>query len=602
MSASRTLYILDSVAAARSLRARRMAGSEAVLLSLHCSVVDFLAARGVSCRDFSEFISADEVRAAIRDASTEIDAVLARLDGTLGARMCAVAGMPRMALFHSLFKYLGQYHLAGLSCFERVLGSRLAQGDVCTVHFLHALGTSTDPVFSFAATAERVCKQHGVGYAEDWVDRGMLSGVTAGVQRLYLLALRALRAPNRVLGKLTRGLSRWRAAQSGGASPAVVLLAPSDHSFFEAALSGCGLRVICLPENGIARRSGVAEQAARTIQEQMTTVAAEWLQMQPADARGLAGRLVSCVIQNSSALLLPLAYEHLALQSRKISAAAWDIPPVSSAHLNLLVELYLCSGVPVLGRQHGANYVDQDFGSIHFDSDFNRCTHFFSYGFGPQEFAATYPTRRARCTAIPAGNPPLRAVRWQRAVDIVFPITNCISLFYLARMPESELTRRQSGILEAMEGRSDLCVVKPPLYFSENDFAHVEALGRLRHVRVARATWADYLARYRPRLVIFETASTPLFEALPIDVDIFLMLDPVFPFADSALAMLRRRVHIFATVDEMTDAIRRYGLECLPSLRDPAFYRTYVNRGSAAAVANLVNELTFAPDCKLPVP
>ena len=188
-------------------------------MSLHCSVVDFLAARGVSCRDFSEFISADEVRAAIRDASTEIDAVLARLDGTLGARMCAVAGMPRMALFHSLFKYLGQYHLAGLSCFERVLGSRLAQGDVCTVHFLHAQGTSTDPVFSFAATAERVCKQHGVGYAEDSVDRGVLPGVTAGVQRLYLLALRALRAPNRVLGKLTRGLSRWRAAQSGGPRP-----------------------------------------------------------------------------------------------------------------------------------------------------------------------------------------------------------------------------------------------------------------------------------------------------------------------------------------------------------------------------------------------
>ena len=169
-------------------------------------------------------------------------------------------------------------------------------------------------------------------------------------------------------------------------------------------------------------------------------------------------------------------------------------------------------------------------------------------------------------------------------------------------MPESELTRRQAGILKAMEGRSDLCVVKPPLYFTKDDFAHVEALGKLRHVRVARATWADYLARHRPRLVIFETASTPLFEALPFDLDIFLMVDPVFPFVDSAMSMLRKRAHIFATVEEMSDAIRRYGFERMPKLRDPGFYRTYVNRGSAAAVANIVSELTFAPEFKLPVP
>ena len=140
MPANRTLYILDSVTAARALIARRPADNEPVLLSTHCSVVDFLAARGLYCRDFSEFSSADDVRTQIREAAIEIDAVLARLDGTLGARMCAIAGMPRMALFHAMFKYLGQYHLAGLRCFERVLGSRLAQGDVCTVHFRHALG------------------------------------------------------------------------------------------------------------------------------------------------------------------------------------------------------------------------------------------------------------------------------------------------------------------------------------------------------------------------------------------------------------------------------------------------------------------------------
>ena len=39
----------------------------------------------------------------------------------------------------------------------------------------------------------------------------------------------------------------------------------------------------------------------------------------------------------------------------------------------------------------------------------------------------------------------------RKPVDIVFPITNCVPIYYLARMPESELARRQSHILAALE-------------------------------------------------------------------------------------------------------------------------------------------------------
>jgi hypothetical protein len=152
-----------------------------------------------------------------------------------------------------------------------------------------------------------------------------------------------------------------------------------------------------------------------------------------------------------------------------------------------------------------------------------------------------------------------------------------------------------------MEVREDLkCVVKPPLNFGEDNFGHLEALRRLRHVRVARATWSDYLVRCRPRLVVFEIASTPLFEALPLDVDIFLMLDPIFPFAESALAMLKKRVHVFTAAEELAEAIGRYGIEPLPRLRDQTYYRAYVNRGSPAAVLELLSMRTFTLDHRPP--
>ena len=61
---------------------------------------------------------------------------------------------------------------------------------------------------------------------------------------------------------------------------------------------------------------------------------------------------------------------------------------------------------------------------------------------------------------------------------------------------------------------------------------------------------------------------------------IFLMLDPGWPFSQQALAMLRKRVHVFATTDAMADAIASYDPGSAVSLRDDLFYSMYVNRGS----------------------
>ena len=582
----RVLHILDSVAAARDLLARSANVGDLELLSTHYSVVSYLGERGIACRDCTDFLSVDAAGAALREASSELDERLARLDYTLGARMCEAAGLPRLAMFHASFKYLAQYNLAGRWCLERVIKERLAESAAVVFH--HALDTSTDPVFSFVDAARRVCEERGVPFSDVPVPSAGSARQAGLARRLPLMLGRALQSPGWAAKRAREQIIRWMRRSPGieGDAPVVLLFEPHGESFFESALADSGVHMIHIGRDGVIAGTERFRSAACTGAARMAAVLEEWLRAQPVVAENDLERRWVAVVGSNLPWLEALCLAHHALQSRNISAAAWDRPLTTRPPLNLIVELFLSSDIPVLGRQHGANYGDQKLGAIHFDADFNRCTHYFSYGFGPREFAMAYPGARHRCAFIPAGHPPPVVSNQRRPVDIAFPIMNSVPLFYLARIPESELVRRQKGILRAMEARRDLqCVVKPPPGFGPDTFAHTEALTALRHVRLEHGTWTHYLARWQPRLVVFESASTPLLEVLPLDVDIFLMLDPLFPFTEAALSMLRQRAHVFETLEELLDAIRRYGLEPVARLRDTAYYDTYANRGSAAAVA-----------------
>jgi hypothetical protein len=332
----------------------------------------------------------------------------------------------------------------------------------------------------------------------------------------------------------------------------------------------------------------------------MRGVFEDWLRAEPGRQDGLSGRCVAHIVRHARELLEPMVVAQRIAASFRLVAAAWDVPLITRVPLNLMGEALLASGVRVLGRQHGANYVDQRLGSIHFDSDFDRCTHYFSYGFGDAEFREAYPDARPRCVFVPGGNPPRVSAARRRSVDIAFPIGGCVPLFYLARMPESELVRRQRAVLAAVEERTDLdCVVKPPPGYSHDSFGHMEALAALRHARVVEGTWAEFLERSTPRLAVFETASTPLTEVLAHDVDVFLMLDPLFPFTERAITMLRRRVHVFDSSEELAAAILAYGRESMPKLRDSSYYDTFVNRGSAAHLRELLATPTRSLDYRL---
>ena len=574
-----TLLVVDSLEAAQ-LGGDELRGEPVKGLSTHCAAAEHLAARGIESSDCSELIEPGQARLAIRNASATLDAKLCELDETVGAAMAAAAGLPRVALFHAAFKYLGQYKLAGLECFQNILAATLTGDAYRSVRFYHAPTTSDDPVFSFLAAARRIARDRGIVLEETAVAATSQSPRLDWARFVRLVAQGRRRAGS----KLRRTMNRRRAQRRPRDEPSVLLLAPLEDSFFERALAG-HTRLLYAGDDGLLGVNSVSAEANRLV-ARMQAIADDWLQANAADrSRELQRRLVAEMNRNARAWLGPLVDAHFFLRSSNVTAAAWDIPPVARPQLNLLAELCLRSGIPVLGRQHGASYGDQDLGRIHFDSDFDRCTHFFTYGFGARELAAAYPAARPTCRFLPAGNRPLVQKQRARPVDIVFPISHRVPLLYLARMPEAALARRQQLILEAMDARTDLrCAVKP----APGEHMHDERLRRLRHVQVVRTPWTEYLERCAPRLVVCEVASTAMLEALPLHVDIFLMLDPLFPFSEPALEMLRKRAHVFDAAEGLAAAISAYGRAPLARLRDRSYYDTYVNRGSPETVLDVL--------------
>ena len=84
---------------------------------------------------------------------------------------------------------------------------------------------------------------------------------------------------------------------------------------------------------------------------------------------------------------------------------------------------------------------------------------------------------------------------------------------------------------------------------------------------------------YSPNLIILDWYSTPLYEILELDVDIFIINESVEKISNYAKKKLKKRVFIFENIKSLTKAIKNYDSKKIKKLRDKSFYKTYVNNG-----------------------
>ncbi|MBZ0166845.1 MAG: hypothetical protein K8I00_08555, partial [Candidatus Omnitrophica bacterium] len=262
-----------------------------------------------------------------------------------------------------------------------------------------------------------------------------------------------------------------------------------------------------------------------------------------------------------------------------VSLALWGNPPVYGCKA-LVFEYLKSRQVPVTGAQHGAGHIDQIV-PWSIDSQYNRCTYFLSYGFSDQDRSGSLPDSNITSKTIPVGMAIDKQDRInRRSLDVFFPIANNLSMFDggMKSIPPGKLGHRQREILDVLAQASELKVcVKPVRMASPRYFAFREYLQDLKSLQVEyNVSVREFLEVYQPKVVLIEYPSTPLYEVLHLDADIFLMMDPLNPFEGQALSELEKRVYIVQDTEDLERHLQQLTLGQLNPKRDHTFYEHYI--------------------------
>ena len=170
-----------------------------------------------------------------------------------------------------------------------------------------------------------------------------------------------------------------------------------------------------------------------------------------------------------------------------ICLGIWGNSPIQGMKA-LITEYIQSKKRPVIGGQHGGIYGDC-YEPWHFDSDFDRCDYFISYGFTESDLKRLYPYKKVKTKILPFGQVSdiLNCKNKKKIIDILFPITNCLSMFGggMSRTPPSQLAKRQIAILEYLNSLNNVkSYIKPFMLSNYDNCAVLPVLKRLEKLKI----------------------------------------------------------------------------------------------------------------------
>lgn len=260
----------------------------------------------------------------------------------------------------------------------------------------------------------------------------------------------------------------------------------------------------------------------------------------------------------------------------------WGNSPIQG--MKALINEYIQSKKrPVIGGQHGGIYGDC-YEPWHFDADFDRCDYFISFGFTGSDLKRLYPYKKIKTKILPFGQVSdfSNLKDKKKNIDILFPVTNSLSMLGvgMSRTPPNQLAERQTAILEYLNTLNDVkSYIKPFMLSNYDNCAVLPVLKRLQKLTIVDyMSFNMFLKKYYPKIIIIEYPSSPLYEALHLDSEIFLLNNPVLPYDEKALELLKKRVHYFTEVDDMIQQIDLYLQGSVPKKRDDSFLNHYLKK------------------------
>lgn len=288
------------------------------------------------------------------------------------------------------------------------------------------------------------------------------------------------------------------------------------------------------------------------------------------------------------------------IKSNNINMALWGNPPIIGFK-SLFYEYCKIENIKTVGMQHGGTYISQN-KQNEYSSDYARCSHYISYGFTKEDLNNNFKDyNNDKISVYPFGTTKTLNLKdniSKKKIDILFPVTNSISMLEggLIRVKPDILHKDQINILNLLETKcknSLTCIVKPMKNTNIWQTSVFMKLQKMKYVKVEfEKTLIDILSVVTPKCVIIEYNSTPLYEILELDVDIFLFNRSMDNLTKKAEEMLNKRVYIVRDFEDFSILFEKYIQNYLPKKRDDSFYKYYINKKDTKLnIINLLNNI-----------
>ncbi len=267
-----------------------------------------------------------------------------------------------------------------------------------------------------------------------------------------------------------------------------------------------------------------------------------------------------------------------------IRLGVWGVSPTYGL-AGLASEYLLKNNKPVIGMQHGGLLGNLHNGDVCL-TEMSRCSDYISYGFDKNDLKKTYPEKKVdNVTIHEFGTTKTNKKRTGKkpAIRLLFPLTNTLSMLeggMMRDMPDTILDNQLKliGYLDSVTGRS--IVIKPFPFSDRSSLAILPVLEKTKRIKVINnLSFKDTINSYDVNAVLFEYATTTLYEALAYDMEIFLVNNnEVTPIEESALEELKKRVHYAENADDIIPMLELFFNGKLEKKRDDTFYNHYVRK------------------------
>jgi len=580
------LALIDSIHSAKFFMELNNNLDKWDIYTMRLSTYDFLIYKNIQCHDISYGIEDKHITKQLSESQKFVDKALFDLDREIGVQICQICNINNQDIFNVLYKYLNQYTHMGHVLFSKFLREKFKNNRYIEAHYFKSR-IDDSRLFAPSETFTKLSnkynitnKIHDCNKKNNFIKYSCFNYIKKLLLKLKYLFIRirkyninnilfSIKIKNPFYTKMKTGIKYG------------LIIYPKYRSTLNL-FRHFNIRPIFVTDKNWNKIKNQVDSNNYNLIIKKINLFLESLSINTVSDHSNFKRIIIDDFRiNYTHYLAPILFYKNIINNFNLKLIMWDLPTCTTPHLHLLVAYFLKNKITVIGRQHGGCYVSQNMGSIHFDSDYNYCSIFFSYGFTFEDFKKTYPEKDLLFKIIPTGSIKNKINDVHQKIDILFPITLSFSQIYSGRN-EGVLNNYQEIILGALEKRTDLIsVIKPIKNYNEDNYCWTYRIKNYSRINIVSGiTLVNYLKKTKPSLIIIEYPSTTLYDIIDLDVDVFILKDKIYPFSSEAEKLLIKRVNIYDNIYSMEDAIMNYKKDSSRNKRNNLFYNKYVNNGS----------------------